>query len=58
MQSMFVPALNLSFQNVLRISCVNKRLVSIAKNKKSLDEIIKIPKAIPRFVIFDFNSFC
>ncbi|XP_046911846.2 small ribosomal subunit protein mS39 [Dermatophagoides farinae] len=48
MQSMFVPALNLSFQNVLRISCVNKRLVSIAKNKKSLDEIIKIPKAIPR----------
>ncbi|KAH9414884.1 Pentatricopeptide repeat domain [Dermatophagoides pteronyssinus] len=48
MQSLIASKI-LSFQNVLRIGHLNKRLmVSVAKNKKSLEEIIKIPKAIPR----------
>lgn len=49
MQSTIAPVLNLSFQNVLRTCHISKRFVSMAKNKKSLKEIIKIPNAIPRF---------
>lgn len=56
MQSLIASKIS-SFQNVLRIGHLNKRLmVNVAKNKKSLEEIIKIPKAIPRFERFICKS--